>query len=202
MTFKEYFNDLKIPLKETSKNFVALFHAIALAFESVKKYSNHILSLYFIQSGNALQKYAEDRGIVRVKNEGTESHFQRVLNAYAFLKNSSTLEGLTNILKLAISKEFTIRELYLDNWILGEEPLGFIMKEEEKHYTTFLGADYTSYYFVVTFDVPLTLDEKNYLDKLIDLYKPAHTGCHIDARIVDEWKLDDSERLGITTYIE
>lgn len=202
MIYKKFFDSLQIPLKETSRNFAAIFHAIALAFDSLQIYASNVLSLSFIQSRKDSEKHAKDRGIHKIKNEGNASYYERVLNAYSFNKNSSTFAGLTKILRMAVSKEFTIQEMYLTNWILGEERLGFVMNKGEKVYTTFLGADYISYYFVISFNSPLTLEEKLYLDELIDLYKPAHTGYHVDARIADDWKLDDIEQLGITTYIE
>lgn len=202
MPYKQYFNSLKIPLKETSKNFVFLFHAIAESFNLLSKFLETILNSHFISRNAEESLWAKERGIVKIKNEETSSYLDRVLNAYEFNKRSSTLDGLTNILKSAINKKFSLRELYLDNWILGEEPLGFIKKDGERHDTTILGADYTSYYFVVSFNDPLTLDEKIYLEELIEIYKPAHVGYHLDARIVDDWKLEDSELLGITTYIE
>lgn len=206
MTYKEYFNTLKIPLKETSTVFKVLFTAIAEEFDSLRNFAKMIVNSHFVHTDNYLideqrsdegltseRLFAEERGIVKIKKESDKNYGQRVLSAYEFNKRSSTLEGLRDILSSATDKEFTIRELYRDDWVLGEEPLEFIEDENgDKIDTTILGSNFVSLYFVVDFDqIKLKLDEKEYLEQLIELYKPAHIGYHINAQIEEEdWRLE------------
>lgn len=135
--------------------------------------------------------------------------------------------------------KFTIRELYTEDWVLYKDTLGldndvlglnsilraqnWILSEEEPEEKdlvlvkyrlgseSILGYD-TLFYFIVDFENNrITLDQKKYLNIIINLYKPAHIGFHINAFIQDDWILDDKsveqdipydEKLGINTYIE
>lgn len=195
-SYASYFNSLKIPLKETSKIFVSIFSAIALSFQNTYFYAEEVLKTYFIQSEQNIEEYAKDRGISRIRNESSRSFQNRVLGAYSFMKNSSSKIGIENILKSFTEKSFMIRELYQENFVLGN-------KEEKLGETTLLQSSLASYYFVVEFDNPLTVEEKRYLTEIIESYKPAHMGFHLNARIVDDWKLGNvEEKLGINTYLE
>ena len=112
-------------------------------------------------------------------NNETPKQFQsRITNAHRFLLTSPTLNGLTDIITNIIKddpKEFLIRELYKESWILGENYLGI---------DTILGNNMESYYFIVDFkDNHITLDQKVYLENIINLYKPAHAGFHINTFI-------------------
>ncbi len=141
-----------------------------------------------------LTKFATERGLYKMKDESQEQFQSRIINAHRFLLASSTLIGLRNIIDNVINsdptllpKKFDIRELYTEDWVLGEEQL------DEN---VILGNDVSSYYFVVDFgNDPIRLAEKIYLDNIIDLYKPAHIGYHINAFILDDWVLDDKDEI-------
>ncbi|MGL4677178.1 MAG: hypothetical protein ACRCWI_05880 [Brevinema sp.] len=192
--FLDHFNSLLIPLKDTSKVFVGMFSAIAKSFENLKSYTEDIIQRHFI-SNDDFEEFSKDRGIVRIKNESSQSFYSRVLGAYSFLKNSSTKQGIIDILRSFTEKEFRVRELYREDFVLGNpnEKLGI---------TTQLKNSLASYYFTMDFTNPLTVEEKQYLTEILDLYKPAHIGFHLNARIVDDWKLvNKEEKLGINTYL-
>ncbi len=193
MAFIEYFKSLLIPIVQTSAVFTAVCSAVAKEFQALWQYGIYILELCFIQSKNSTSIYAKDRSIDAIKNESEASYYMRTLGAYSFLKFSSTRNGIESILKSFTDKDFIIRELYKDSFILGKTKLGV---------NSFLQSSQASYYFVVRFDVPLSVDEKLYLEELIDMFKPAHVGFHIDARISDDWILGaEGEKLGINTYL-
>ncbi len=195
MMFKEHFNSLLIPLKQTSKNFVSIFITIANAFDILKIYAEDILYRHFIQSKSNTEKFAKDRGIQKLSREDTNKYYDRVLNAYDFLKNSSTTKGIIGILKSITDKEFELREIYLDDFELDSE-------NELLEETTILGSDDSNLYFIVSFPNPLTVEEKAYIEEVIELYKPAHVGFRVEANILDEFILDDdNEKLEINTYL-
>jgi len=195
MTFKEYFNKLLIPLKDTSKNFVSLFISIANSFDSCKIFAHKILNNYFLKDSKDIEGFAKERGISRIQNEKEVAYKNRVIKAYSFLKYSSTLEGIKSLITQITNKKFIIRELYSEDWILNND-------NELLGDTTILGGDVSSYYFVVEFD-KLLIEEKTYLEEIIELYKPAHVGFHINAIILDDWILgEESELLGKNTYLE
>ncbi|MGL5956781.1 MAG: hypothetical protein ACRC0X_09350 [Brevinema sp.] len=193
-SFLELFYSLQMPLKETSKNFVIIVTAIGEVFDTLVRYSEQMITRYFIQSEQDLELFAKDRGIQRIKYESMRSFQGRVLNAYTFLKNSSTKVGIEGVIKRSIEKNFEIKEIYQDNFILDHE--GEILEE-----TTYLSDD--NFYFVVKFYDPLTVEEDLYLKEIIELYKPAHIGYHLEAMILDDFILDDdNEQLEINTYLE
>jgi len=195
MNYKEYFNSLKIPLKDTSKNFVKLFESIAESFQDLQEFSQNILNECFPRYSKDIDKFAKERGISCIKNEKEASYKERVIKAYSFLKTSSTLQGITSLITQVTPKKFVVRELYTEDWTLGA-------KDEKLGDNTILGGDVSSYYFVVEFD-SLTIEEKAYLEEIIELYKPAHVGFHINAKILDDWILGlDTELLGENTYLE
>jgi len=147
-----------------------------------------------------LEKFAKERGLYKMNNEEDKQFQSRIINAHRFLLTSPTLNGLKDLITSVISDdptEFTIRELYTEDWVLGKDMLGT---------DSILGND-TPAYFIVDFkEIPITLNQKIYLDNIINLYKPAHVGFHINAFILDNWILDDTneknEKLGINTYLE
>ncbi len=194
MTFKEYFNSLLIPLKATSNVFISIFESIAESFDLLKSYSILIVEKFFVSAD--VDEFAKERSVTRILNESDSSFNTRVLNAYKFLTTSPTKIGLQNILSSVIDKEFEIRELYTENFILDDA-------NERLEETAILSGDEASFYFIVEFAVPLTVAEKDYLESIIDLYKPAHVGYHIGATILDDFILDDTnEQLEINTYLE
>jgi hypothetical protein len=195
MNFIQHFNSLKIPLKETSKVFKSLFESIADSFNALHGYFIELLGKHFISNNSSVRLFAEERGIERIKGESDISFRKRVLNAYHFLKSSPTRQGIEAIIQSSIAKEFEIRELYQENFVLGnpQEKLGI---------STILQSSLASYYFVLDFSQPLTVEEKSYLKEIIELYKPAHIGYHINAMILDDWILGkDGEFLGENTYL-
>lgn len=195
MNYKQLFTELKIPLKETSNNFVAIFTAIAGAFDSLRDFSIAMLESHFIQSKSSERLFAEERGIEKIKNESILSFQKRVLNAYSFLKNSPTRQGIESIIKSSTTKDFKIRELYREQFILGN-------LQEKLGENTQLQSSLASYYFVVGFTQALTVEEKNYVEEIIELYKPAHIGFHLNASISDDWILGKAnEKLGKNTFI-
>ena len=144
-----------------------------------------------------LEKFAKERGLYQLKNESDVQFQSRVINAHRFLVTSPTLSGLDQLLTNVIKddpKDFTLRELYREDWVLGKDVLG-----DE----SILGND-TPFYFIVDFKkIPIKLDQKTYLEDIINLYKPAHVGFHINAFILDNWILGGiNEKLGINTYLE
>ncbi|MGL5956313.1 MAG: hypothetical protein ACRC0X_06895 [Brevinema sp.] len=189
----QYFKSLNIPLAETSKIFVSLFSAIAYSFDLVRDAINNTVFRYFINTD--IESFAQDRSIEKIKGEQTDHYHHRVRNAYEFLKHSATKKGLETIIKQMITKKFVLRELYKEDFILGNpsEKLGF---------NTLLQNSQTLYFFLVEFDDPLTVYEKYYLQELIEHYKPAHIGFRINALILDDWILGDpNEELGKFTYL-
>lgn len=195
-SYTSYFNSLQIPLKDSSKVFVSIFRAIAQVFEDLSSYAEEVLFYHFIQSEKDSEMYSRDRGVTRIKNESLHTFQSRLINAYTFNRNSSTLRGLTDILRSFTEKEFVVRELYREDFVLGKA-------EEKLGITTQLQSSLASYYFVVDFSNPLTVEEKKLLTEILDQYKPVHIGFQINARIADDWKLGDiEEKLGVNTYLE
>lgn len=193
ISFKEYFSNLQIPLKDTSNMFIIIFESIAASFDLLKKYGVSTVEKFFVDSN--LEEYAKERCIYKIQEESNNSYKNRVLNAYQFLKYSSTSIGIKDVISNAISKSFEIRELYQENFILGNS-------SEKLGINTKLHTSLSSYFFLVEFIQPLTVKEKYYLEKIIDLYKPAHVGFRINATIVDDWILgDENEQLGLNTYL-
>ena len=198
--FKELYFPLKSktlsestpPIPTTMAKF---FEIIAYHFDQVYKERVLILSSSFpsnsidittdknndLRFTADLEKFAKERGLYQLKNESDVQFQSRIINAHRFLVTSPTLFGLTDIITNVISdnpKDFTIRELYKESWILGQHYLGI---------DTVLGNNMDSYYFIVDFKAnAITSDQKAYLENIINLYKPAHAGFHINAFIDDK----------------
>lgn len=204
MSYDKFFNDLKIPLKETSKTFKIIFTYIAEAFEEFKRYAERIMDEHYAKVSKDVDLFAKDRGIIRLKKESSTSYRNRVVGAYSFYKHSSTLQGIKDIISSAITQNFIIRELYQEDWILGEEPLGvsaISLDDGTAIIKTILGDENTLFYFIVEIKDRIYDYEKIYLEELINTYKPAYMGYHLDVMVhLDEWKLDGSKLLGITTH--
>ena len=175
-----------------------------------------------------LEKFAKERGLYRIIGEKDPIFQSRIINAHRFLLASPTLSGLKDLITSILGEEppkFIIRELYKEDWILGKDVLGkdvfgndSILKNQNWILGKYsLGADSIlgndpSFYFIVDFESnKITLEQKKYLNNIINLYKPAHIGFHIKAFIQDNWILDDKsvelippqdEKLGINTYLE
>ncbi|MGL4677669.1 MAG: hypothetical protein ACRCWI_08420 [Brevinema sp.] len=191
----EHFHKLKIPLAKTSKIFVSLFSAIAHSFELLQESIHTTVLQQFIKSQSDIELFAQDRSIEKIKDEQYEQYHYRVRNAYQFLRHSATKKGLENIIDQVIKKKFTLRELYQEDFILGN-PL------EKLGMNTILQSSQSLYFFIVDFEDPLTVYEKHYLQELIEYYKPAHIGFRIDAQVLDDWILGDpTEKLGTHTYL-
>lgn len=193
--FEYLFSSLMLPLKDTSLIFRVIFRTIILSFEDTIDYLQQIVQHSFIKNNKEFHLWAKERAIAYIRNESQESYYSRVLNAYSFLKNSSTKSGMENILRSFTNKDFQIRELYKENFVLGN-------KAEILGVNTVLQSSLASFYFVVDFKNSLNLDEKLYIEKIINIYKPAHIGFHINATVIDNWILGkEEEYLGISTYL-
>ena len=147
-----------------------------------------------------LEKFAKERGLYQLKNESDPQFQSRIINAHRFLLTSPTLSGLTDIITSVISddpKEFIIRELYTESWILEVDIL-------DKN--TILGNNISSYYFVVDFqnkDNEISSVQKAYLENVINLYKPAHAGFHINAFLTGETSDNvDEKEPKVNTYLD
>ena len=182
------------PIPTTMAKF---FEIIAYHFDQVYKERVLILSSSFpsnsldiltlkpndLRFTTDLEKFAKERGLYQLKNEKSEQFQARIINAHRFLLTSPTLSGLTAIITSIISddpKKFIIRELFKESWILGVDILDENM---------ILGNNFDSYYFVVDFkgeDNEITSNQKTYLENIINLYKPAHVGFHINTFLNDE----------------
>ena len=138
-----------------------------------------ISNVIYSRFNKDLEKFAEERGLYKLKNESDLQFQSRIINAHRFLATSPTLDGLTNIITNAISndpKEFTIQYLYDKCWYLGETLLDKNLILENNILS----------YFIVDFDTtPITLEQKTYLESIINLYKPACIGFYINAFILD-----------------
>ena len=214
--FKELYFPLKSktlsestpPIPTTMAKF---FEIIAYHFDQVYKERVLILSSSFpsnsidiatykvkdLRFTADLEKFAKERGLYQLKNESDVQFQSRVINAHRFLVTSPTLSGLDQLLTNVIKddpKDFTLRELYREDWVLGKDVLG-----DE----SILGNDTPSYFIVDFKKIPIKLDQKTYLEDIINLYKPAHVGFHVNAFILDNWILGGiNEKLGINTYLE
>ncbi len=209
--FKELYFPLKsktlsestpYPIPTTMAKF---FEIIAYHFDQVYKERVLILSSSFpsnslniltlkpndLRFTTDLEKFAKERGLYQLKNEKSEQFQSRIVNAHRFLLTSPTLSGLEQLIINAISndpKNFTIRELYKESWILGDND-STSLKKTNLGIDTILGNNFDSYYFIVDFkykDNPISLDQKSYLEHIINLYKPAHVGFHINTFLNDE----------------
>ena len=215
------FKEIRFPLKSKTisdsypssipTTMAKFFEIIAYHFDQVYKERVLILSSNFpsnsiditIDKANDLrfkadlEKFAKERGLYQLKNESDIQFQSRVINAHRFLVTSPTLSGLKDLITNVIKddpKEFTIRELYREDWVLGKDVLG-----DE----SILGNDTPSYFIVDFKKTPIKLDQKTYIEDIINLYKPAHVGFHINAFILDNWILGGiNEKLGINTYLE
>ncbi len=171
---REYFERLAIPLRETSAVFRAIFGSIAGVFEeAVEKIRESVFS-GFLQSKADLYMHAKDRGLEQIRNESADVFYERLINAYRFLKNSSTKNGIEDIIRGYTDKRFDIREPYKDVFILGKGILGV---------TTVLSGEVSNHYFIVEFFEKITEEEKAYIEELVETFKPAHTGFRIIAII-------------------
>ena len=147
-----------------------------------------------------LEKFAKERGLYQLKNESDPQFQSRIINAHRFLLTSPTLSGLTDIITSVISddpKEFIIRELYTESWILEVDILDKNM---------ILGNNFDSYYFIVDFqnkDNEISSVQKAYLENVINLYKPAHAGFHINAFLTGETSDNvDEKEPKVNTYLD
>ena len=138
-----------------------------------------------------LEKFAKERGLYQLKNESDIQFQSRIIYAHRFLLTSPTLLGLTDIITNIVPQKFIIRELYTESWILGDNDSNkdTSLKRTSLGIDTILGNNFESYYFVVDFKgTGIELEQKTYLENVINLYKPAHAGFHINAFLKNETK--------------
>ncbi|MGL4393998.1 MAG: hypothetical protein ACRCS8_02090 [Brevinema sp.] len=164
----------KPKLAITSKNFEHICQSIFASFADIwSLIKNIIRNASPINGSPFFDQIARDRGIKRIKNESLHAYQARIRYAFKFLKYSSTLQGITDIISTVIpNKSFTIRELYQENFILGDPT-------EELGITTIINSSQQRFYFVVDIH-DLTDDEEIYLDEIIRLYRPAHVQFRIN----------------------
>lgn len=163
---------LSIPLYQTSLVFRTLFTAIALQFNGLAEAGTTLAKQAFPQYTNWITAIANDRGIVRIAGESDQAYKNRVIYAFEFQRNSSTFAGITSLIQRITDKPFMIRELYKETWILGDpkELLGI---------TTILGSPLDRFFFIVEFTEKIEETEKTYIENILNIYKPAHTGFRI-----------------------
>ncbi len=178
MTYKQLFESLKIPLAQTSSVFVAMFTSIAMIFDALQDFLMYTIDQFFISNCADVTPYAEERGMYKVKNEDEATFRKRVINAFKFLQNSSTRDGMEEILRTITSKEFILVEPNKESFILGDS-------DEKLGINTVLQGDVLSTYlfFLVEFSSSLTTAEYDYISEIINIYKPAHVGFAINATI-------------------
>lgn len=196
MNMIAYFTSLAIPLRETSKVFSALFTAIAKQFDVLYGYGAEFVKQAFPKFSSllALAMWGQERGVINIKGEPSANYAKRVEKAFGFLQSASTKEGIIALVRQFTAKPFELRELYADNWILGNE-------NEALGVNTLLGWT-GSYQFNLVFSKPLTLGERDYITELVNIYKPAYVMFKIIAQIQDDWLLgQEGELLGESTYL-
>lgn len=171
-----FFSSLPLPFPSTIIRMI--FSVIAYVFDIIYQQAYDIVLGCFPKYSEDLDPYAQERGITKIQGESDIQFRKRITYAYQFARFSSTLQGIEDMISTILGGTVSIRELHTEDWILGHERLGE---------NTILGNDVSSYYFVVDLgDRSLTLVEKRYLEQVIEEYKPAHVGFHINAHIVDE----------------
>ena len=188
------FYQLAIPLRETSAIFRALFGAIAKECDVLLDYAKLLTKQSFPRYGESIEPFAKERGVARIRGESSSGFMKRTEKAFAFLTTATTREGIIQLIKTFTDKPFTLKELWEDTWILGDDT-------ERLGVNTSIGGEQATSTFVIVFGF-LTLDEKNYITELVELYKPAHVKCILLAQIQDDWILGATdERLGISVYL-
>ncbi len=180
MSYKELFTSLKIPLAQTSSVFVGIFTSIATMFDVLQDFLVSTVEKFFISTSSDVTQYAKERGIYRAKNESDEAFKNRVLNAFNFLQNSSTRQGIEDIIKNITLKDFILVEPDSESFILSDssEKLGLNTILQDTVSSSYL-------FFLVIFSSSLTTIEYNYISDIINIYKPAHIGFAIHTVIDD-----------------
>ncbi|WP_092320128.1 hypothetical protein [Brevinema andersonii] len=84
---------LSIPLYQTSLVFQVLFTAIALQFNLLAEAGITLVRQAFLQDTENLAAIANDRGIVRIAGESDPAYKNRVIYAFEFQRNRSTLSA-------------------------------------------------------------------------------------------------------------
>ena len=190
----ELFYQLAIPLRETSAIFRALFGAIAKECDLLIDYAKLLTKQSFPRYGESIEPFAKERGVARIRGESYSSFMKRTENAFAFLTTATTREGIIQLITTFTDKPFTLKELWEDTWILGDDT-------ERLGINTSIGGDNSANTFLLIFGF-LSIDEKNYITELVELYKPAHVKCILQAQIQDNWILGiEGEILGLSTYL-
>lgn len=158
----------------TSSIFKAICDAIFEQF-------NPIYQLFLLVINNAspieysqfTDLIAKDRGITKLTNETDQSYLYRVRYAFKFLNQSFTKSGIEEIIKKIFpTHHINIRELYKENFILGDT-------EEKLGITTIINSSFQKYYFIIEID-ELNEEEKVYLKEILEIYTPAHVGFQIN----------------------
>ncbi|MGL4562251.1 MAG: hypothetical protein ACRCVW_00130 [Brevinema sp.] len=165
-------------LAQTSKIFANICHSFYEQFDPINRLVDDLIKNSFpILTSPFLDKIAIDRGITRIKNESLKSYHYRIRYAYHFLKNSSRINGIEQLIRTIIpNKTFHIRELYLENFILGDE-------KEQLGINTIINSSDQKFYFVIDIH-DLTNEESEYLEEIIHLYRPAHVQFRINNIII------------------
>lgn len=195
--FTNFLQSLRAPLRENSAIAGGIAGLMARACARLwEDAQSQLKSSFprFFRSEAELRLWAEERGIEPIRHEEAALYAKRTARAFSFLASASTRQGIERMIAQVMPKPFLIRELYTENWLLGLE--GELLGE-----STIINASHSAFIFVVEFQ-GLSLAEKEYLEALIALYKPAHTVFRLEAKILDDWLLgSEGELLGISTYL-
>lgn len=194
--FTNFLHSLSAPLRENSAIVKGITELVARACSRLWEDAQDQLKGSFprFSSGAELGLWAEERGIEPIRHEEAALYAKRTARAFNFLTSASTRQGIEKMIAQVTPKPFLIRELYAENWMLGLE--GELLGE-----STIINPPRSAFVFVVEFQ-GLTLAEKEYLEALITLYKPAHTVFRLESKILDDWILgNEGEVLGLSTYL-
>ncbi len=174
MTFYEHLkNVLKYPLCYSSEVFKGLFKTIGAFFDQLK---NDIYvtkaQMYAIKTTKGIFEFARERGITKLKFETDEQFNNRVIYAFQFYATSAPKRGIESILSYVIDKPFIIDECYQESWVLDVSELG---ENTILNYETYVRS------FIIFFSESITDDEREYVNQIMNHYKPAHVEHHIIA---------------------
>ncbi len=172
MTFYEHLkNVLKYPLCYSSEVFKGLFKTIGSFFDQLK---NDIYvtkaQMYAVKTTKGIFKFAKERGITKLKYETEEQFKQRVIYAFQFYATSAPKQWIEKILSYVIDKDFIVDECYQNSWVLGESQLGI---------DTYISHEEYIRAFFIRFSESISSEEREYIDQIMNHYKPAHVAHYI-----------------------
>lgn len=170
--FSDFLESLHISILETSKVFRIFCEVLVKHCGSILETTLLIAKQCFAEYSDSLSECANEKSLFQLRLENDKQFRQRIKDAFSFLRNSSTLEGIENILRNLITTNFKIREIYKETWILGHE-------DERLGETMILGSPQDRFFFIVEFEDQIQEDELGYIYSIIKIYKPAHVGFRI-----------------------